>query len=291
MLKIISQAFRLILSISTWYSPLALRRNLRVVKHARNAGILHITRGITFFSRKYVLGLIKGTLVSWALLGTFTSVIGSLAWACHSLIIPLIDPNLVSTIPFSVYDVFQGLAYVMSLSCGWLLLVTLNHFSDVVSMFSEHSGNAGGILLTALAYIHVVCVNTGYEFILTLFTNPRELFSTVAVLELVTTYQTICEFSQSLLNLSVSYLWSPLGDLIRCGFEAFGLGFGKTISFLGNCIVTGWGYSIDLIAGLITPQGHTFLQPVFDSLSRKIATGIAVTILLWILRVFLGFPF
>lgn len=288
--KIFSEAFRLLLLISTWYSPKALKSNIKAVSHARSAGILHINRGISWFAKQYVIRLVQGTIVSWSILGLITFVIGSMAWTCHSFIVPLIDPNLVKSIPFSVYDIFKGLAYLMSLSCGWLLIVTLNHFSDVVSMFSEHTGSAGGILLTSLSYVYVVCVNTGYDFILTLFTNPRELFSTVAVLELVTTYQTICEFAQSFINSFAYYLWTPLGDLIKVVTGAFGLGFGKAISFLGNCIVVSWTYGIDLLAGVITPQGHPYIQPIFDSLSRKIATGIAVTILVWILRVFLGFP-
>jgi hypothetical protein len=280
----------LLLKISKWYSPQALKFNLAAVKQARQSGILHLNRAAPWFSRGLVTQMVKGTLVSWSILSFLTLIVGSVVWTFHSFVIPLIDPNLVSAIPFSVYDIFQGLAYLMSLSCGWLLIVTFNHFGDVVSMFSEHN-TSGGFLLTALSYIYVVCVNTGYEFILTLFTNPRELFSTVAVLELVTTYDSICDLLLSLNNFVTGYLWTPLGDVIKVLTGAFGLGIGKSISFIGNCIVVGWTYGIDLIAGIITPQGPSIFQPIFDSLSRKIATGIAVTIIIWILRVFLGFPF
>lgn len=183
-------------------------------------------------------------------------------------------------------------AWCFTFSLGWTLVVFCNHAADIVSLVIQH-GESGFVssLGAIVAFLWVTNVSMWCNFFEIIFTNPSLLFTSLPTIEfrlLLDTFTYLPTVGWNWLTNHTSDLLSPvmglIGSFVRdCYYQS--------IDFIGGLITSSWSWLTVSIASYITPNVPSFMQPAVDKVFQSIATGIAISLVWWILRTFLGFPF
>jgi len=182
------------------------------------------------------------------------------------------------------------LSYLWALSFGWFMMVSVNHWNDIVGIYM-HCHTAGDFFSTACAHLYTVNYLMLKNFLYILVTNPSMLLETVAAKEFILFSDTIHAGAHQawlLINNHIPLYLNPLWDFIGNCASASYLWI---TSKIGAGVGWYWSSLTGMISLAITPIVPVFIQPYVTELFSKVASGIALSLTVWILRIFLGFPF
>jgi hypothetical protein len=151
-----------------------------------------------------------------------------------------------------------------------------------------------GLVGAFAAFWDITVWSMANEFIQTLWSNPSGLGNTKAVCEIILAWSNFSFVMCYTYSMILQFVWtlSPfLSGLIQNSVGAIGEGSSVVLTYISSSAFAAFGYVVSTIHHLITPEVPGIFQGSVDSVFRPLASTIAVSILLWVLRYFLGFPF
>lgn len=198
--------------------------------------------------------------------------------------------NWLSWLPFSISDLTSVLSHILVLTFAWSGMVFTNHWGEIISMLTEYN-TWSAFIGAAFAFYRVTVIDMGSEFFSVLLSNPIDLFSTKVILE---TLLFIDVITGSIYHVTTFVIgWVP-------GFLSYPLvwisanihfTYSVIISTMSSFINSSWSFLVDGIAGVITPHVPSVIAPAVNAVFHKVASGIAISFLLWLFRLFIGLPF
>lgn len=218
-----------------------------------------------------MLFLTRGLMdVSDLILGTKTSSWGSLTWMADILV------------------------WIFNLSALWNLLLLFNHWNDITSLFASFYAAEGGNIITQLGsiggYLYVTNFSFIWNFLNVLFTNPSEIGNSKVVLEFLLLKDNIEAFGilckGLVLNINSSDLWSH-SWLWVCTQITYV--WTQSTGLITGILASIWSGYIGWIHNSITPiVGSTLLQGVISNITMKVATGLGISLFLFLIRLIIG---
>lgn len=224
----------------------------------------------------------------WILGGV--TFLGLIVYSLHGLSVSAGLSSYHSWIPFSLSDLATFTGYLILLCSGWSLMVIFNHWNDMAVLLFQNTDILSTI--TAIAsYFWVVNVSVLVDFIRVLLTDPVSLPSTVVIKEIILMIDNIGGGSSYVYNLILTKLPLAIGNpFALVGGVVSSLWTWSLIHFQ-YAMLASWNVLTSTISGFITPTVNPIFQPVVTSIFSRVSTLIAGTILMWLIRVILGFPF
>lgn len=195
---------------------------------------------------------------------------------------------LCTYIPFSGPDILTFIMKVGMFCTGWTIMVLYNHWDMINVIFDINNTGVLSALSTLAGQLYVINIDMIGDFVITVFTNPSGLLNTAFVFEIQSTFIHLGQSSQDVWNYSINNgptILQPIINLIGSSLSTL---CSHLSSWIGFSISTSWKWIVGGIQSGITPTCPTFIQPIIDPIFRSIATGIASSIVLYILRLILG---
>jgi hypothetical protein len=252
-------------------------------------------RNLRRFLFYYIIGNTYGAILAFVLMLILIAIKVQLVGSGYE--------HYINYSPISLQDVASFLSWIWAASGVWLVLVTFNHWNEITSMLvtATAAGDISSYLSSFLALWYVTTFDMALEFFRKLISSPMDIMNTRAVYEIVLLWDNVEIMYGSIwtfwIQPVIGYITSyPLGsffydNLVNVGalIQTFGLGV-KSLS--STVLSSGWTWLNTSILGVITPTtGSTLLQPMVDNIMKPIASALSISIIVWVLRVFFGWPF
>ena len=212
----------------------------------------------------------------------------------------------VNWFPYSLTDISSIFVMLWSVSGAWLALVSFNHWNEIqaILVHTTADGSYASYLGSFLALWHVLVVDFSVDFFSTLLSHPTQLIDTRAVHEFILLWDNV-SIGFDYIRTQLGPIWFTfvnwitsyeLGSFLYKMVSLTGALINSILlgvsSWISQTLWSGWSMLVTSIQGVITPvTGSTFIQPIVDGIMKPIASAVAVSMILWILRVFFGFPF
>lgn len=245
----------------------------------------------TFLRPRNIWKIFKMMVWTNVLSGVLIVGVFGLFTLIRSILIDNDSMYLFTWLPFGLTELSKFLTWIWSISGLWTLLVTINHWNDVVNLLTTMGTDFSSISAALCSYWYVTNLSIGTEFFSVLLTHPKDLLDTRAIYELILMVDNVGQVSNLFYNSVSAYLPTFITSVLDVGRTWVAWGWSNMVLHIGHAISTSWIYLVSGIANAITPQVPVIIQPVVTSIFHGVATSIGISLVLWFIRSIFGFPF
>jgi hypothetical protein len=242
-----------------------------------------------YFRPRYVLRILLFLGIANTLVMLSLMVVSVIAASIKGHLISSGYSSWLSSVPVSLEDVLHTLSMLFQASIMWSLVVTFNHWNDIVSLVMQlPSSDWISLVSAAASYWWVINVSTLSTFFSVLWENPMSIGNTMFIQEWILMGDNFIAALSSVFDWVLSFNFTPhtliqlVKDMTISGLKWLGQ---STSSILG----TGWNWIVVTIHGFIGPADSGLFSPLIQPVTHKVSQLLAGYIIWLLIRWFIGF--